>query len=188
MKALALALCLLSLVFTVNSRADQKSELQQAREATAAFAAALKSELVAAMQTGGPVAAIEVCNTRAPAISERLSMERGMALSRVSFRNRNPGNAPSEWQARVLDTFSERMQAGEEVASLSWHDVADTNGGKEFRFMKAIPTASICLQCHGVAIAPEVAAKLADLYPEDKATGFREGDLRGAFVVTRKLD
>ena len=45
----------------------------------------------------------------------------------------------------------------------------------------------LCLGCHGKSIAPEVKAKLAELYPEDKATGFSEGDLRGAFVVTRDV-
>ena len=54
--------------------------------------------------------------------------------------------------------------------------------------MKAIPTGGLCLQCHGTAIAPPVAEKLAELYPGDKATGFEQGDLRGAFVITRQLD
>ena len=54
--------------------------------------------------------------------------------------------------------------------------------------MKAIPTQPLCLACHGQEIAPPVAEKLAELYPGDKATGFEEGDLRGAFVVVRQLD
>lgn len=54
--------------------------------------------------------------------------------------------------------------------------------------MKAIPTAGLCLQCHGTAINPEVSAKLNELYPHDKAVGYREGDIRGAFLVTSKLD
>ena len=44
----------------------------------------------------------------------------------------------------------------------------------------------MCLQCHGQSIAPDVREKLSGLYPEDKATGYREGDIRGAFVVTRQ--
>jgi hypothetical protein len=41
----------------------------------------------------------------------------------------------------------------------------------------------MCLQCHGANIAPPVAAKLAELYPEDQATGFAAGDFRGLFWV-----
>ena len=45
-----------------------------------------------------------------------------------------------------------------------------------------------CVTCHGETIAPSIAAKIDELYPADKATGFREGDLRGAFVVTKTLE
>jgi hypothetical protein len=160
----------------------------QARDAVAAFSAALKSELAAAMQAGGPLNAIEVCHERAPAIAAAVSLDSGMELARVSLRNRNPGNAPNAWQAAVLEEFEARLTAGEKVDTLTWQEIADSNGRQEFRFMKAIPTASLCLACHGEALAPPVAAKLAELYPDDKATGFREGDLRGAFVVTRYQD
>jgi hypothetical protein len=54
--------------------------------------------------------------------------------------------------------------------------------------MKAIPTGALCLQCHGLDIAPPVAEKIAELYPYDKATGYREGDIRGAFVVTKLIE
>jgi hypothetical protein len=160
----------------------------QAQAAVAAFASALKSELTVAMQAGGPLQAIEVCNSKAPAIAREVSLQRGWQVARVSERNRNPGNAPTEWQAAVLQEFQARLEAGEAVDNLAWHDIGVSNGGREFRYMQAIPTASLCLACHGETIALPVAAKLAELYPDDQATGFREGDIRGAFVVTRSLD
>jgi hypothetical protein len=160
----------------------------QAKASVAAFAAALKSELLAAMQAGGPLLAIDVCHARAPAIAAEISRQQELQVSRVSQRNRNPGNAPNDWQAAVLDEFEARRTAGEDLAALSWQSLAETDGGQEFRFMKAIPTAPLCLGCHGESIAPPVREKLAELYPDDKATGFREGDIRGAFVVTRQLD
>jgi hypothetical protein len=161
----------------------EASPPQQAGKAVQAFATALKGELMAAMQSGGPTAAIEVCNTRAPAIAESVSLEQGVEISRVSLKNRNPENAPSEWQREVLLQFEERKADGENPAALTWSDTVDTPDGAEFRFMKAIPTGGLCLACHGETIDPAVAGKIAELYPEDKATGFREGDLRGAFVV-----
>ncbi len=160
----------------------------QAQASVAAFASALKSELTSAMQTGGPLEAIEVCNAKAPAIAQEISLQQGVELTRVSERNRNPGNAPNEWQATVLQEFQARRAAGEDTGSLVWHDISETDGGREFRFMQAIPTVPMCLACHGQSIAPPVAQKIAELYPGDKATGFSEGDLRGAFVVTRPLD
>lgn len=168
--------------------AEPTDQAAEAQAAIAAFGGALKAELTSAMQAGGPLNAIEVCHSRAPAIAEAVSLDSGMQLSRVSLRNRNPDNAPNEWQAAVLQDFESRLAAGESAAALSWQEVTETDGRTEFRLMKAIPTASLCLACHGEAIAAPVAEKIAELYPADKATGFREGDLRGAFVVTKLLD
>ena len=164
------------------------SPQEQAGAAVRAFATALKGELMTAMQSGGPVAAIDVCKVKAPQIAEAVSLERGMQLSRVSQRNRNPENAPNDWQAAVLEDFQERVNGGEDAAGLSWQQTVETETGAEYRFMKAIPTGAVCLACHGQAISPDVAAKIEQSYPEDKATGFSEGDLRGAFVVTKTLD
>jgi len=160
----------------------------QATAAVGAFASALKAELTAAMQAGGPLQAIDVCHVRAPVIAREVAEQQGLNLARVSLRNRNPANAPKRWQKTVLEGFEARRAAGEDVAGLSWQSTVPVPGGQEFRFMKAIPTAAVCLACHGESIAPPVAEKLAELYPDDAATGFREGDIRGAFVVTRRLD
>ena len=187
MKKTLITLCLAALASGVSAGTDEAAELSQAKKATAAFTGALKSELVSAMQSGGPNEAIDVCNTRAVLIGEEVSLEQGMTLTRVSLKNRNPDNAPNEWQAEVLESFEARKAAGEAPATLAWHEVADSENGREFRFMKAIPTGAVCLACHGQALAPPVAEKLAELYPEDKATGYSEGDIRGAFVVTKTM-
>lgn len=166
--------------------ADANAE--QAKAAVMAYGMALKSELVAAMESGGPVKAIEVCNVEAPAIAARVSEENELTVTRVSLRNRNPKAAPNEWQERVLLSFEERAAGGEDVNALAWSETAETQNGAEYRFMKAIPTGGVCLACHGETLAPEVSAELAERYPEDKATGYTLGDIRGAFVVTQSID
>jgi len=159
-----------------------------AKAAVAAYASALKSELTAAMQAGGPVQALDVCHTQAPRIADEISAQQGMRISRVSRRNRNPAAAPNAWQAAVLQDFETHLAAGTDPATLAWQEIVDVDGGREFRFMQAIATQPLCLTCHGDAIAPEVAATLSELYPDDKATGFAAGELRGAFVVTTAVD
>lgn len=159
---------------------------QAALAAIKAYGETLKGELMAAMQSGGPVTAIEVCKVRAPAIAEAVSREHDLDVHRVSLKNRNPANAPNAWQREVLLQFEQRRAAGEDPASLVWQDTVDTPEGGEFRLMKAIPTAGLCLGCHGEAVAEPVAEKIAALYPDDRATGFREGDIRGAFVVIER--
>lgn len=191
MQQVLLSLCLIAL--TLDCSADQQSnenpeaEVAAAKAAIKAFAGALQTELKSAMKAGGPVAAIGVCNTRAMPITATAAAEHGMHLSRVSIKNRNPANAPNDWQAAVLADFEKKRQAGGDVTRLGWSETVSVDGEQEFRFMKAIPTAAICLRCHGTELAPEVSRILAELYPEDLATGYSEGDIRGAFVVTRKL-
>jgi hypothetical protein len=166
---------------------DTEAEKQAARAAIDAFATALKSELTTAMEAGGPLNAIEICNTRAIAIRERVAKDQGLQLSRVSLRNRNPANAPLDWQKPVLESFDRFRDSGMDPSGIDWSDVATVDGQMQFRYMKAIPTGGLCLMCHGQNIAPEVGQKLAELYPEDQATGYSEGEIRGAFVVVREL-
>lgn len=158
----------------------------QAQAAITSFATALKAELTAAMQQGGPVNAIQICNTSAPAITQKVSVANGVTLSRVSLRNRNPDNQPLDWQSPVLLSFEQRRAAGADLNSLDWSETITLDGKQEYRYMKAIPTGGLCLQCHGTVIAPQVAEAIADLYPDDRATGYSEGQIRGAFVVTQK--
>jgi hypothetical protein len=107
-----------------------------------------------------------------------------MSIGRTSLKLRQPKNAPDDWELRQLRRFEERKAAGEGVATLEVGAYAEKDGKRVFRYMKAIPTAPLCLNCHGASLAPEVAAKLHELYPADAATGFNAGDLRGAFTIT----
>ena len=89
----------------------------------------------------------------------------------------------------MLERFEKRKAAGEDVTALEYHEVTEAGGKRTFRWMKAIPTAEVCLACHGGDnVAPAVEAKLADLYPQDQARGFQVGDIRGAFSVTQPMD
>lgn len=163
----------------------EAAALDRARLATQTFSGALKSELMAAMQAGGPVAAIEVCSRRAQEIAREVSDREGMQLERVSRNYRNPDNAPNAWQLSVLQTFKARQTEGAEPSELVWQEFVGAGEDRELRYMKAIITDGLCLQCHGDTIAPEIRAKLDELYPNDRAVGYREGDVRGAFVVTQ---
>lgn len=164
--------------------ADLTMLVQEAKGATQALGGTLKGELEAAMKAGGPVEALNICHSRAPVIAQSISADKGMQVSRVSLKNRNPTmGVPTDWQIQVLNDFEARKAAGQDPATLLYA----AKIGNEFRFMKAIPTGEMCLKCHGTNLSPEVSAKLKELYPDDKATGFKLGDLRGAFVVVKKL-
>lgn len=146
------------------------------------YQAQLQAELSAAMKQVGPVGAIGVCQSVAPAIAADLSSKGELAVSRIARRNRNPGNTvPAEFDALYQQLEREPLRDGKP------HVVTATIGEREV-FMRALPMKDQpCSQCHGKSIAPEVKAAIAASYPDDRATGFAAGDLRGAMLVTRSV-
>jgi hypothetical protein len=166
---------------------DAQQYAGEARGITKQFFGALKGELQGAMKQGGPVAAIGLCNVRAPEISSHVSYDVGWDVARTSLKLRNPKNAPDAWEEAVLERFEARKAAGEDVKSMEYAEIVESDGQKAFRYMKAIPTDELCLTCHGSEIPAEVATQLDQLYPKDTARGFREGDIRGAFTLIKNL-
>jgi len=133
------------------------------------------------MKAGGPINAISTCNLKALEITMQTNKDSSAKISRTSLKNRNPDNAPNEWQKAVLLKFEQRKAAGEDMAKMDYSEV----DGDEFRYMKPIPSGEICLKCHGSSIDLKFTALLDKFYPGDKARGYKKGDIRGAFYVAR---
>lgn len=166
---------------------DQQERAAASREASKQFGMELKAALQKAIAEGGPVSAIQVCQLKAPAIAKGISQEKGWKVARTSLKYRNPNNAPDAWEQGVLQRFEERKQAGEDVEKMEYFEVLEEGGQKSFRYMKAIPTAGLCLTCHGAVIDPALEQELESLYPQDKARGFEVGDIRGAFTIEQPM-
>ena len=149
------------------------------------LAGELKAALSSAMQVS-PANAIEVCNEQAPQIASHIGAEEGVKLGRTALRTRNEANRPTDWQRTVLNEFQRRLAAGEPIANLEHTEVVREAGVVERRYMKAIATEPLCLTCHGAQLAPEVKTAIASKYPQDAATGFSAGDLRGAVYIVRR--
>lgn len=179
----------LSIVSTTTAETiDKKAAVAEAKMITKAFGGALKKELKKAMKAGGPINALEICNTKALPITETVAKEKGAQISRVSLKNRNPDNVPNEWQKKALEKFNERAASGEDIAKMGFAEIVENDGKKQLRFMKALPTQKLCLTCHGSNIASKVQEKITSLYPDDKATGYKVGEVRGAVVVIKDLN
>ena len=151
------------------------------------FASSLKGELTGAIKSGGPESAIEVCKVKAPAIAANLSENSDWEIGRTSLKTRNPDNAPDAWETQVLEQFESLKAEGKDVKTLTYAAVVEEDGAKQYRFMKAIPTASVCLTCHGNNIDPELAEVIDAAYPDDQARGYFAGDIRGAFTLSKPM-
>jgi hypothetical protein len=166
---------------------DTKALETEAAQVIQAFAKELKAELRAGLKAGGPVKAIEVCREKAPEIAKRVSAKTGWTIGRTSLRLRNPNHAPDAWEQGVLENFQIQAKEGADPGGLVLSDVVKENGKTVFRLMKGIKTGGLCLKCHGSQLSPQLKERLVDLYPYDRATGFKAGDLRGAYTLEKRL-
>ena len=188
MKILSI-LMLGALLTTMRVHANDTTQLtEETRAAIKALATELKSTLQTAMKAEGPIKAIAVCSEQAPGLAQRVSNEKGMDVGRTSLKIRNELNAPEAWELAVLEQFERRKTKGEPLKTIEYSEIIDHNGKKAFRYMKAIPADDVCLMCHGEVLPDELSAKLNQLYPNDQATGFKKGDIRGAFTAIKNLD
>ena len=166
---------------------DYATEVAASRATVKEYMQTLKQELQAGMQAGGPMNAVSVCNLTAPGIANTYSIRNGWDVGRTSLKTRNPENAPDAWERSVLETFEERKLAGEDPMKMEYYEVVRQNGTRKLRYMKAIPTAGLCLACHGEQVDSVTKTRLETLYPNDQAMGYKEGDIRGAFSITQPL-
>lgn len=147
--------------------------------------ASLMTELGAALEKGGPVEAMRVCSESAQRVTEELSQREGIVVRRTALRLRNRANRPDEFERAWLTRAEVAVAEGRAPEPV--YEVVDRAGdGKELRHLRPILfPGGICSQCHGSAaeIGPEVKALLRQRYPDDRATGFAPGQLRGAISV-----
>lgn len=164
------------------TKIPQAETVDEAHGVVKIFAGKLGGALMAAIEKDGVDAGIAVCHEKAPEIAAEVSAESGWEIGRTSLKARNPDNVPNEWESMVLEQFEGRKDAGEDIATLEYIEFTPDM----IHYMKAIPTGEMCVMCHGKDIAPEIQAKLDKYYPDDEATGFEVGDIRGAFTLSKK--
>lgn len=148
---------------------DSKSRLLAAKEA---LFKKLSGHLVQTLNEGGPSEAVEVCYRLAPDIATEISEQHNVRIGRSGVRLRNPRNTPPNWAKSFVGSKTESPTF-----------VTLSNG--RAAALLPIKLQSQCLMCHGPVeqIPEDVQRVLSKRYPNDQATGFREGELRGWFWV-----
>jgi hypothetical protein len=163
--------------------------LEESRKTAMEFMQKLGGTLKKQIETGGVESAIGVCKQVAPALAADYS-KNDQVVKRVSLKVRNKTQGtPDAWELGVLEKFDQNQREGKPDNSMEVNHITQDADGKWFRYMKAIPTQPMCLQCHGkpTDIPATVKASLAKEYPEDKAVGYSIGEIRGAISIKRKL-
>jgi hypothetical protein len=146
--------------------------------------AALGKKLIAAIAKNGPDGAVEFCNTNALPLTDSLSLAYGAKIRRVTDKPRNPLNKASNRELIHIARFKEKLVTGNALKP-----VLDLNEDGQVNFYSPIITNAMCLQCHGkpeVQITTSTLSRLDKIYPEDKARGYQENEVRGIWAISFK--
>lgn len=139
----------------------------------------LGSQLRQAIEKGGVPYALSFCNVKALPLTDSVARKHQIHLKRVSDKNRNPENAANEQELLVMELMR-KAGTGKKMEMTLY----DENGTATY--YAPIILGAPCLQCHGTPgsnITNENMEIIKKLYPNDKATGYNQGELRGLWVV-----
>lgn len=140
----------------------------------------LQQKLMAAMKEGGTKLAIPFCKDNALSFTNQLGKKNHLILKRITDKPRNESNFVKEGEAKIFSdirnqkskegVFPNRVVSSDETVTV---------------YIPIIMMGQ-CLQCHGKPndMTKETKSMLRKHYPNDKATGYELGDLRGLFSVT----
>jgi cytochrome c551/c552 len=142
----------------------------------------LGSQLMKAIQEKGTEGAIQFCNTTAIPLTNKMSQDLKLDISRVSDRARNPNNQASDSEKSIIEKYKADASKGNKLTPT----VVD----EESRTISYFPveTNAMCLQCHGTVgkeLKKNVHETILKLYPKDAAVGYSSGEIRGLFKVVQ---
>ncbi len=157
--------------------------LMDARRVSNQLAEKVRGLLLQEIGKGGFSSAVRVCSETAQEMTLQFNAEAGQHVRRVSLKYRNPKNVPDAYEQRKLEEFNILNQKKE--LSNEYSEIVEEEGKKYLRYLRPLIVAPLCLTCHGPKenIPQEVKTILTERYPDDRATGFLVGDVRGAITV-----
>ena len=185
-KSLLVSAALIAPFATTLAQANDDALMTEARKVATTLPPKLLVALQDEIKKSGPEGAIPVCKDMAPKMAGEISQQTGWKIKRVSLKASNDARAiPDPWEKAALEDFDKRAAAGEAPGKLEKGEKI----GNEYRYVKALPVQPLCLSCHGPAdqLSPAIKAVLGQTYPNDRATGYSEGQIRGVISVRKAL-
>lgn len=157
---------------------DLSSYVEKGKEIAMNTQKLLGKNLKMTMKSKGPVAAVEFCNLKAAPLAGEMEKKYNATIKRVSNKYRNENNKPNAVEANTIAYFETAMREGKELKPMT-----TTGEDGKIHFYAPIKVKELCLTCHGDALAKPVDSILKIKYPNDKATGYKEGELRGIWSI-----
>jgi len=181
---------ILVLVVTGPARADDLARLtDDARKTADSLLQLIRGELVRSFEGSGPLRAIITCKYSVPELTSNVSRTTGWKVSRVALKPRNPALGSADvWEQRALLNF-EQAQARGDREPLEMSEIVSEPAGRFYRYARALTLLPLCMNCHGPSeqMSDAVKAQLNLEYPNDRAFGYKQGQVRGAVSIKRLL-
>jgi hypothetical protein len=190
LSAIALAFYLLLLGCSEKKAELSEDQVIGMRTTAMEFMKDLKSVLISQIQTNGVLKAVAVCSDTAQVLTNNFGVQKGVYIKRVSLKNRNTNNFPDEFEKKLLSKF-ELLNQNKELNGATEHaEIVQEGEFKYLRYLKPILVQAECLNCHGGEndIMPEVKQLIAQEYSNDKAVGYKIGELRGAVSLKKVIE
>lgn len=132
-----------------------------------------------AIEKGGTDYAVEYCNLKALPLTDSISQKHQVKIQRLSNKNRNPNNA--------IETAIDQ-KAWKHIQSQKSSTILQDHQGKVYYYKPIVAAMPTCIKCHGTTedISENTQKIIAQQYPNDKATGYKTGDLRGMWKIEWK--
>ena len=144
---------------------------------------ALKTELKTHMKKDpSGLEALAFCTGSADNITKEVNakLPSYAKVRRTALKVRNDSvNRPDATDEKIMKAY----EAAIEAKTFTPKDIKVVEEGNVTRVYKPLITKAVCLKCHGNKLSPQISDALKSAYPTDKATGFKEGELRGVIVA-----
>ena len=163
-----------------NDQTTDEEYIVKGKEIASSAFLALSGELGKAVKKGGLKSALSYCNTNALPLTDSLSNVYNVDIKRTSLDFRNPKNKPTDLERKILNQYELTKENGQVLQAM----IGKVDDGKSF--YAPIIMQAACIKCHGEKSNISVYDSILDLYPEDLATGYMQGDLRGMWSITFK--
>ena len=167
---------------TALSPETQNAALQRGKAIAAETFSLLSSNLQTAIQQGGLSNALPFCSLAASPLTAGMAGKHGVTIRRVTHKPRNPAGRTDATDLAILKEFEAALTGTNALLPL----VTNLTENTVTFFAPIILNNELCLKCHGESgkdISAENIAVIQHLYPQDEATGFKLGQLRGAWRI-----
>ena len=162
---------------------DEEEYLTSGKEISQLTGKTLVGKVKKAIKEEGPFEAIDFCKLKAYPLTDSLSKLYQAEISRVAIKYRNLNNLANEQESKVINEYIKQLSQNKELEPL-------VIGEKEIiHYYAPIRVELACLTCHGNPgsdIPDTLYYHIKNLYPNDLAIEFKEGDIRGIWSISFK--